>query len=53
VDVSDAASSPSIERCWLTLLGGIVSVVFKLETRGYQMLGFKSKCLNPKHEIQE
>jgi hypothetical protein len=32
VEGSGVASSPSRERCWLILLGGIVRLVFKLET---------------------
>jgi hypothetical protein len=33
VDGSGAVSSPSHERHWLTLLSGIIRVIFGLETR--------------------
>jgi hypothetical protein len=48
------ASSPDRERCWLSLLGGIVKGFSGLEHDRRQILGFNSRRLfNPKHEGDE
>jgi hypothetical protein len=50
MDGSCVASSPGRERCWLTLLGGIIRVFFELKTRWAPDVGIQVRKLEPKHD---
>jgi hypothetical protein len=47
VDGSGAASSPGHERRWVTLLGGIITVFFELETWWTTNVGIQVQRLEP------